>query len=149
MMLKEVCVLDVVCCGRSTSIVEAAQLMRKHHSGDLIVVDDPEETRVPAGILTDRDIVVEVLGNGRDPSKTTVADVMSRALVIAHEGEDTAVAVERMHHHGVRRIPVLDRNGSLLGVFTLDDALKLHAARGAEFVEIAAKGQTRERRTRR
>ncbi len=54
---------------RSTRIIEAAQLMRKHHTGDLIVVDDPEETRVPAGILTDRDIVVEVLANDRDPAK--------------------------------------------------------------------------------
>jgi CBS domain-containing protein len=149
MMLKDVCVLDVVCCARSTRIVEAAKLMRKHHTGDLIVVDDPEEARVPAGILTDRDIVVEVLGNDRDPAKTTVADVMTSALVIAHEGEDTAVAVERMHKHGVRRIPVVNRHGGLIGVFTLDDALKLHAARAAEFVEIAAKGQTRESRNRR
>lgn len=149
MLLKEVCVLDVVCCARSTGIIEAAQLMRKHHTGDLIVVDDPDEERVPAGILTDRDIVVEVLGNGLDPANTTVADVMSRKLVIAHEGEDTAVAVERMHQHGVRRVPVVNAHGSLVGVFTLDDAFKLHAARAAEFVEIAAKGQTHERRTRR
>lgn len=149
MLLKEVCVLDVVCCVRSTGIVEAARLMRKHHTGDLSVVDDPDEERVPAGILTDRDIVVEVLGNGLDPAKTTVADVISGKLVFAHEGEDTAVAVERMHQHGVRRVPVVNRQGSLIGVFTLDDALRLHAARATELVEIAAKGRTHEHRTRR
>lgn len=149
MLLKEVCVLDVVCCGRSTGIIEAARMMRKHHSGDLIVVDDPGGDRIPVGILTDRDIVVEVLGNELDPAKTTVAQVMSSKLVIAEGSEDTAVAVERMHLHGVRRLPVVDHSGGLIGVFTLDDALKLHAARAAEFVEIAAKGQTHERRTRR
>ena len=149
MLLKEVCVLDVVCCGRDTGIFEAARLMRKHHAGDLIVVDDPNEERVPVGILTDRDIVVEVLGNDLDPAKTTVSQVMSNKLVIAEAHEDTAVAVERMHVHGVRRLPVVDHKGSLIGVFTLDDAIKLHAARAAEFVDIAAKGQTHERRTRR
>lgn len=149
MLLKEVCVLDVVCCGRSTGIIEAARMMRKHHAGDLIVVDDPNGDRVPVGILTDRDIVVEVLANELDPTKTTVAQVMSSKLVIAEGSEDTSVAVERMHLHGVRRLPVVGRSGGLIGVFTLDDALKLHAARAAEFVDIAAKGQTHERRTRR
>lgn len=149
MLLKEVCVLDVVCCGRDTGVIEAARMMRKNHTGDLIVVDDPDEARVPAGILTDRDIVVEVLGNDLDPAKTTVAQVMSTKLVVAQDTEDTAVAVERMHVHGVRRLPVVNHSGSLVGVFTLDDAIKLHAARAAEFVDIATKGQTHERRTRR
>ncbi|HET6472814.1 MAG TPA: CBS domain-containing protein [Pseudomonadales bacterium] len=149
MLLKDVCVLDVVCCGRRTGIVEAARLMRTHHTGDLIVVDDPDDARAPAGIVTDRDIVVEVLGGGRDIASTTVGDVMKPHVVIAHESEDTAVAVERMHLHGVRRIPVVDRHGSLVGVFTLDDALKLHAERAKELVEIVEKEQTRERRTRR
>lgn len=149
MLLKEVCVLDVVCCGRTTTVVEAARIMRKHHIGDLIVVDDPDGVRSPVGILTDRDIVVEVLGNDRDPAKTQVADVMSSKLVIAGASEDTSVAVERMHKHGVRRVPVVNPGGSLIGVFTLDDAIKLHAERGAEFVDIIAKAQTHERRTRR
>lgn len=149
MLLKDVCVLDVACCARGTGIIEAARLMRKHHTGNLIVVDDPDDERTPAGIITDRDIVVEVLGNGRDPMKTAVADVMHAHLVIAHEDEDTAVAVERMHQHGVRRVPVVNRHGSLIGIFTLDDALKLHAARAAELAEIVAKEQTREGRTRR
>jgi CBS domain-containing protein len=149
MLLKEVCVLDVVCCGRTTNVIEAARMMRKHHIGDLIVVDDPNDERVPVGILSDRDIVVEVLGNDLDPSKTTVSQVMSNKLVIAEAHEDTSVAVERMHAHGVRRMPVVDHSGGLIGVFTLDDAIKLHAQRAAEFVDIAAKGQTHERRTRR
>lgn len=149
MLLQDVCVLDVVCCGRDTGIIEAARMMRKHHVGALIVVDQPNDARIPAGIVTDRDIVVEVLGNDLDPTTTTVAQVMSSRLVIAQETEDTAVAVERMHMHGVRRMPIVNHSGSLVGVFTLDDAVKLLAARAAEFVDIADKGQTHERRTRR
>ena len=149
MLLQEVCVLDVVSCSRTTGIIEAAQLMRKHHVGALIVVDQPNDARIPAGILTDRDIVIEVLGNELDPAKTTVADVMNSKLVVALETEDTAVAVERMHAHGVRRLPIVNHSGSLVGVFTLDDAVKLLAARAVEFVEIASKGQTHERRKRR
>jgi CBS domain-containing protein len=149
MLLQEVCVLDVVCCSRETGIVEAAQMMRKHHVGALIVVDEPSGRRIPAGIVTDRDIVVEVLGNDLDPSQTTVAQVMSSKLVIAQETEDTAVGVERMHLHGVRRLPIVNHSGSLVGVFTLDDAVKLLAERAAEFVDIATKAHTHERRTRR
>ncbi len=124
-------------------------MMRKHHVGALIVVDEPNGRRIPAGIITDRDIVVEVLGNELDASQTTVSQVMSAKLVIAQETEDTAVAVERMHMHGVRRLPIVNHGGSLVGVFTLDDAVKLLAERATEFVEIASKAHTHERRTRR
>ena len=75
MLLKEVCVLEPVSCSRETRISEAAQMMRQHHCGDLVVVDDPRGDCVPAGILTDRDIVVEVLAKGLDAATTTVADV--------------------------------------------------------------------------
>jgi CBS domain-containing protein len=149
MLLKEVCVLDVFCCSRETRITEAARMMREHHCGDLIVVDDPADERVPVGILTDRDIVVEVLGRDLDPSKTTVADVMVRTLAIARDSEDTAVAIDRMRTHGVRRVPIVDHAGSLVGIFTLDDAFRLHAERAAELTDVASRGQTHERRTRR
>ena len=149
MSIGKFCRRNVVCAVPDTTIVDAAQLMRRNHVGNLIVVDKPGAERRPIGIVTDRDIVVEVLGNDLDPAQTTVAQVMSSRLVIAQETEDTAVAVERMHMHGVRRMPIVNHSGSLVGVFTLDDAVKLLAARAAEFVDIADKGQTHERRTRR
>ena len=149
MLLKEVCVLDVVCCGRSTGIIEAARMMRKHHTGDLIVVDDPDGDRIPVGILTDRDIVVEVLGNELDPAKTTVSQVMSSKLVIAQGSEDTAVAVERMHLHGVRRLPVVDSKGGLVGILTLDDLLELLAEELLELSKLVKHEQKKESVSRR
>jgi len=149
MLLKEVCTLDVASCGRDASFLEAARLMRQHHTGDLIVVDDPAGDRIPLGIVTDRDIVVEVLANDLDPANTTVAKIMSGKLVIAGAAEDIAVALERMRLHGVRRLPVVDDAGCLTGIVTLDDMLKLHAAQARALADIVSKEQGREYRARR
>jgi CBS domain-containing protein len=149
MLLKEICVLDVASCGRDAGILEAARLMRQHHTGDLIVVDDPDGDRVPVGIVTDRDIVVEVLANGLDLTETRVAQIMSAKLVIAAAAEDTSDAMDRMRLHGVRRLPVVDHDGRLMGIVTLDDMLTLHAAQATALADIVSKEQHREHRTKR
>jgi CBS domain-containing protein len=149
MKLKNACTLDVACCTGNATISEAARLMRQHHTGDLVVIDDTDGDRIPVGIITDRDIVIEVLGKGLDPSKTAVAGVMSRQLVVADSCEDVSEAVERMRAHGVRRIPVTGDNGVLVGIFTLDDLLKLNADQLDASVAIVSKEQTRESRARR
>jgi CBS domain-containing protein len=148
-LLKEVCVLNVASCSRQAGILEAARLMRQHHTGNLIVVDDPQGDRVPVGIVTDRDIVVEVLAQELDPAKTSVAQIMSTKLVIAGGAEDISEAIERMRLHGVRRLPVVDHDGSLMGIVTLDDLLELHAAQAVALAAIVSKEQNREQRARR
>lgn len=89
MLLKDACTPDVVCCVGATSALEAARIMRHKHTGDVVVVDGPDEGRIPLGIVTNRDIVVEVLGQGLDPSTTNLASLMYTPVVIAHESEDT------------------------------------------------------------
>lgn len=148
MLLKEVCTLDVVCCGTQTRALEAAQLMRHQHVGDLVVVDDPEE-RVPLGMVTDRDLVVDVLGNGLDPATTTLGSIMHKPVVIANEDEDTATIIERMRMHGVRRVPVVDRNGVAVGIITLNDLLRVCVDEAQALLQIMSKGQGHERRSRR
>lgn len=149
MKLKNVCTLDVACCTGNATISGAARLMRQRHTGNLVVIDDTDGDRIPVGIITDRDIVIEVLGKGLDPAKTAVASVMSTQLVVADSGEDVSEAVERMRAHGVRRIPVTGDGGTLMGIFTLDDLLKLNAEGIGAPVEILTKEQTRESRARR
>ena len=149
MLLKEICVLDVASCGRDAGVLEAARLMRHHHTGNLIVVDDPDGERVPVGIVTDRDIVMEGLANGLDLAETRVAQIMSRKLVIAAASEDTSDAIDRMRMHGVRRLPVVDHDGRLMGIVTLDDLLTLHAAQGNALADIVSREQGREHRTKR
>jgi CBS domain-containing protein len=149
MKLKDLCILEVACCTRETPVAAAARLMREHHVGDVIIVDDADEEREPAGILTDRDIVIEVLAKGRDPNKTTVAEVMATQLVVAGDSEDSTQALQRMAVHGVRRIPVLDEDRCVVGIITLDDLLREQAEQATRFLEVVTKQQAKERRGRR
>lgn len=149
MLLKDVCTPGVVCCGPQTTAVEAASLMRHRHVGDLVVVGDPREDSAPLGVVTDRDIVIEVLGNGLDPATTTVGSLMRKPVVIAHESEDTAQVVERMRSHGVRRIPVVAHEGEVVGIITLDDLLQLFVADAGALLDILKKARTNEQHLRR
>ena len=151
MQLSEVCVLNVATCSRKTTVLEAARLMRQHHTGDLIVVDEADDERTPAGIITDRDIVVDVLGRDLDPAATLVGDMMVKIshLVVARDTEDLSDAAERMRAHGVRRLPVVNRAGALVGVVTLDDLLQLLARNANLLAEIVSKEQAHEQRARR
>jgi CBS domain-containing protein len=149
MKLKDLCVLDVASCTPESTVAEAARLMRQHHTGDLVVLDDADEEREPVGIITDRDIVLEVLAKGRDPGKTAVREIMSTQLVVASESEDYAQALQRMATHGVRRVPVVDDKRCVVGIVTLDDMLRVHAAQANRLLDIVGKEQVREQRTRR
>jgi len=123
--------------------------MRRKHRGDLVVVDDDEAKPAPLGVITDRDIVVEVLGNGLDPATTTVGSIIRTPVVIAHDGEDASQALERMSAHGVRRMPVVSAAGTLVGIITADDILKRLAADANLLAQIVSREQTREERSRR
>jgi len=139
----------VVVCGPQTSALQAASLMRTRHVGDVVVVDDPHNEGVPLGVVTDRDLVVEVLGNGLDPAKTTVATLMRKPVVVARESEDTAAVIERMRAHGVRRVPVVAGEGEIVGIVTLNDLLKAVIADASALLEVMTKGQLNELHNRR
>lgn len=147
MLLKDVCTTEVVFCGRDASVLEVARIMRRKHIGDVVIVDDPDEERVPVGLVTDRDLVVKVLGADLDPHKTTAGKIMRTPLVTASEAEDSAHAIARMRTHGVRRLPVTGQHGDLVGIVTLDDLLKLIAADTSALLDIVAKEQDHEHRT--
>ncbi len=149
MKLKELCTPDVVYCTARISALHAAHLMRERHVGDLVVIDDSEEAHAPIGIVTDRDIVVEVLAKDLDPAKTSVREIMRVPLVIARTSEEAENALERMRAHSVRRVPVLDDSEQLAGILSLDDLLKRLAADASVLADIVAREQDREHRLRR
>jgi len=97
--------------------------MRQKHVGDVVIVNDPQHDRVPLGVVTDRDLATEVLGNGRDAAIMPLSGLARTPVVIAGEYEDIHEVLERMRVHGVRRIPVVDGRGALVGIVTLDDLL--------------------------
>ena len=149
MLLKEICTPDVVHCSPETTALGLARLMRERHVGDVVVVEDPQNDQTPIGLVTDRDLVVEVLGRERDPARVCAREIMRKPVVIARTSEDTAQAVERMKAHGVRRIPVMDEHRRLAGIVCLDDLLRQLAAEAGALVEIVSREQDREHRDRR
>jgi CBS domain-containing protein len=114
-----------------------------------VVIDDADEEREPVGIVTDRDIVIEVLGRGLDPGKTTVGEIMSKQLVIASGSEEASEALQRMVSHGVRRLPVVNDEQCVMGIVTLDDMLRVHAEQANSLAHVISKEQSREQRARR
>jgi CBS domain-containing protein len=146
MLLREFCTTDVAFCSRDTTVLEAAQLMRQKHIGDLVVVDDPKDECTPVGLITDRDIVVKVIGNELSASQTTVGQIMRIPLVTASEAEDSSIAIARMRHHGVRRLPITGKHGRLCGIVTLDDLLRRLRSEVDALIDIVTKEQDQERR---
>lgn len=146
MLLKDICTTDVVACDRHTTLQQVARLLRGTHTGDVVVVDDPDGERVPAGLITDRDIVVKVLGAGLDPRKITAGEIMRTPVVVARDTEDSSKVIARMREHGVRRLPVTGSRGRLVGIITLDDLLRLLVADASALLEIIAKEQDVEHR---
>lgn len=123
MHISEICTRHVFHVPSTLSVRDAAEKMRKCHVGALVVVDNPNGKRVPTGIITDRDIVVETVGPGVDPQSLSVGDVMSRQPACCAESDDVLHAIEIMRNRGVRRLPVLDAKGNLVGMVTADDVI--------------------------
>lgn len=105
------------------SLSEAAVRMREAHVGDLVVTEQRDGRIVPVGVLTDRDLVIEVLAEGVDPSDLRVADVMSGELVTIRRDNGLELALRTMHRHGFRRLPVVDAEGALAGILSVDDVI--------------------------
>ena len=101
-----------------------AQLMRQHHIGALVVVDAQDKTR-PVGIVTDRDLVLALMAEGLDPTLFTAGDIMSIELVVASLELDAMEAVQLMRTQRVRRLVLVDAQGALAGIVTMEDLLEL------------------------
>ena len=120
-MLGRICTKPVVTASTQMSVSQAADAMRKQNVGALVVVN----ARRPVGMLTDRDIVVEVLARGLDPESTRIGNVMHKKPVTIREDLGVFDAIKTFAKTGVRRLPVVGRTGLLVGVITLDDLFVL------------------------
>jgi CBS domain-containing protein len=120
-MIGEMCTKPVVTISPKVSVQAAARLMRRKNVGALVMVDSSR----PQGILTDRDIVTAVVAQGRDPTTTTVSEVMRRDLTVIREERGILDAITLLSDKGVRRLPVVNAAGKLTGIIALDDLLVL------------------------
>ena len=124
MNIGELCNRETIIVQKDENIVEAARLMRRFHVGDLIVVTKNDDSNTPIGIVTDRDIVIEIVANNADPKTVKVVEIMSQELVTGSEEEGIHEIIERMRMHGIRRLPVVDKDGRLSGILSVDDILE-------------------------
>jgi CBS domain-containing protein len=125
------------------SVVRVAQLMKTEDIGPVLIVDN-DESRTLVGIVTDRDLALKVVAEGRDPNTTRVEEVMSKKLVTCRADDDVDVAMNAMAQYQLRRIPVVGDNMRLLGIISQADvATRVNAPeKTAEVVKEISESQT-------
>ncbi len=149
MKMKQVCNRAVQVIRKEATVLEAARMMREAHVGDLVVVENRGDRPFPLGIITDRDIVVGVVAKElRNIATLPVGEVLLGELILARDEEDLSDVLGRMRRHGIRRIPVVDGQGVLIGIFTLDDLLTVMARDLESVAQLLTRQMEHERHTR-
>lgn len=136
MTAGEYCNREIVIVETSESVREAAKLMRNHHVGDVVVVEKTAAGARPLGILTDRDIVIELLAEEVDVSSVNVGDVMSTDLVSVSEDVKLLEAINLMRDKSIRRLVVATADGNLAGLLSVDDIIELIAEQLSGLTEL-------------
>ncbi len=129
MSVGDICRREVVTITPDAGLCDAARVMREKHVGFLVVVGPATEQgdRLVQGVLTDRDIVVTVVGRDADPKDLKVVDIMTRNPLLIAAGTSVAGALGLMRADGVRRVPVVGVRNELVGVLSIDDVLDVVA----------------------
>ena len=149
MTVGKVCNREVVFIHREASVPEAARLMREYHVGDIVVVKETTGKRVPVGIVTDRDIVLEVIAAGVNVNDVSVGDIMSNGLVTARENDSVLDTIKIMRAKGIRRLPVINDDNELSGTLSVDDLIDLMSEQIADLAKLIAREQKHEQEKRR
>lgn len=149
MIVLDACNREVITLEQDGNLIEAAKLMRQHHVGDIVVVKMKDNKRIPVGIVTDRDVVIEVVATELDPNVITVGDIMPQNLLVVKEDADLHEAIQLMATRGVRRLPVVNNKAELVGIVSLDDLLGITANIIGNFAKLVTKEQKNESKNRR
>jgi predicted transcriptional regulator len=144
MSVENICNHNVVTCEADAGIVETAVRMREAHVGAVIVTEYRNGRQTPVGIVTDRDLVMEVIAQEIPPAELKVSDIMSRELTIVRKDNGIEFALTQMLEAGVRRVPVVDRQDVLVGVLSIDDVLEHLARQLSHVADALRREQSRE-----
>ena len=112
---------DLVFSHPTDTVDDVAKLMKKEDIGPVLIVEKGDQGKRLVGIVTDRDLAIKVVGEGRDPKKTKVKDVMTTKVVTCRADDDVQNAMNAMAQHQLRRIPVVDEYGMLVGIISQAD----------------------------
>ena len=149
MPIIDICNRNVITVEQDASVTEAAKLMRQNHVGDVVVVEKHKDKQIPIGIVTDRDVVVEVIAPEIAPNVITVGDIMVKTLAVIQEDAGIFDAIQLMTSKGVRRLPVVNKKNELVGIVTLDDLFVLMAKELGNFSKLLSREQKKEVSSRR
>jgi CBS domain-containing protein len=133
---RDVMTKDPICCLASDRVEQIAQIMERENIGSVPVVASHDHKRL-IGIVTDRDLALKVLGAGRDSRQTKVEAVLTVSPVTCQPDEDLQQALDRMAQAQVRRLPVVDGDGRIVGIIAQADIATRtdDAAQTAQVVE--------------
>lgn len=148
MQVGEVCTRAVVQCPKNATALEAAKIMRDAHIGNIVIVEDRDGRKIPIGVITDRDIVVQLVAKEINPGDVTVTDLMGTDLYVAYDEEDIHEAIQRMRYRGIRRLPVVGPDSTLTGIIALDDLLEHLADELVGIARVSSRGRHTERQRR-
>lgn len=125
MQVKDVMTADPACCTPETSLTDVANLMVDNDCGEIPVVDD-KNTRIPVGVVTDRDIVCRVVAKGFNPREKSAADSMTAPVITVTENTNVEECCRLMEEKMIRRVLVVDDKGACRGIVALADIARLN-----------------------
>jgi CBS domain-containing protein len=117
---SEVMTENPTCCLPTDAASKAGGLMKSENVGSIPVIES-EQTKKLIGIVTDRDLALQIVAQGRDPKSTKVADVMTQKIVTCRAGDDVQKALDAMSEFQLRRIPVVDEQDRIIGIIAQAD----------------------------
>lgn len=147
--VADVCIYYPVVVSQDATLREVASKMREHHIGDVIVTQAINGRVKPIGMITDRDIVIQVIAKDADTRDICATDIMSPDLHTMATTMSIDEAITLMHKKGVRRFPVVDGSGCLVGVVTIDDLLGVVAKQLAQLFDTFGQARAQEIKLRR
>lgn len=146
MLLGELCNRTVVIGHAGDAVLESARRMRNLHVGSLVVVDESERGRVPVGVVTDWDLLFALASVEPERLQTLrLGEVASWDVITGSEHEHVNEALERMRVHGIRRLPVVDERGTLVGILAYDDLVEWVGAQIGDLARLVGREQRQER----
>lgn len=148
MKVGDYCKRAVVAIASSADAASAAKLMRSEHVGFLIVYREGDTLQRPVGVLTDRDLVLGVMARDVDPHAVTVDDIMTRQPLVANDTDGLSDLLQAMRLAGIRRVPVVDVRGGLIGIMAIDDAIDVVTGLMCDIAGSVKSEQRQEWRTR-
>lgn len=146
MKITNICNRNAVVADENSDVLMAAQLMRQHHVSTIIIVSNKVSGKKPIGIISDQDLVFKVLAENRSVNDITLHDVMTMDMVCIRDDYEIIDTIHLMCLEGIRSAPVIDENGNLVGVLTMDNLFEILADEISNYVKIIGMGQQQGKR---